>query len=128
MPLSSSHGRLSGSGDTLWVKDRIASLRNEVMQENQCVISMFHWVDGVRVVGGSFVARIARVSSANLRSTNETNEASMSVIILGRRELQMETNDEFTSSAYPALLFRVTKEVIDYNAGDMRRYEAMSIR
>ena len=128
MPLSSSHGRLSGSGDTLWIKDRIASLRNEVMQENQCVISMFHWVDGVRVVGGSFVARIARVSSANLRSTNETNEASMSVIVLGRRELQMETNDEFTSSSYPALLFRVTKEVIDYNAGDMRRYEAMSIR
>ena len=73
MPLSSSHGRLSGSGDALWVKDRIASLRNEVMQENQCVISMFHWVDGVRVVGGSFVARIARVKKETAKKINYFN-------------------------------------------------------
>lgn len=128
MPLRGSHGRLHGSGQTLWLKGRIEVLREDILKENPVSINVFHWQNGQRVDGGAFIVRIARISRAKVESNNEATDSHIPVDVLGYPNLQMETDWEFTSPAYPGTLFRVIKEVIDYNGGRMRRYEAEAVR
>ena len=128
MPISTSHGRLNGSGNILWLKDRIAHLRREIMEENPVTINAFGWVNAAKVNLGTYTVRIAHVSRATVESNNETTDAHIPVTVLGDATLALETDHEFTSPSYPGLLFRIKKEVIDFNGGAMRRYEAEAIR
>jgi hypothetical protein len=128
MPLRGTHGRLAGSGRTLWLKERIAVLREDILLENPVTIMAFYWQNGTRMDGGTHTVRIARISRAKIESNNETSDSHISADVLGYPSLQMEADWEFTSPAYPGLLFRVIKEVIDYNGGRMRRYEIEGVR
>ena len=103
-------------------------LREDVLLEIPVSITAFYWQNGVWMDGGTHTVRIARLSRAKVESNNEATDSHIPSDVLGYPSLQMETDWEFTSPAYPGLLFRVIKEVIDYNGGMMRRYEIEGVR